>query len=40
MEHATRKESPMLVLDPTALLGIAAILTSISAVIWSVRRKA
>jgi hypothetical protein len=30
----------MLVLDPAALIGIAAVLTSISAVIWSVRRKA
>jgi hypothetical protein len=29
----------MLVLDPPALLGIAALLTSLSAVIWSIRRK-
>jgi hypothetical protein len=29
----------MLVLDPPALLGLAAVLTSLSALIWSVRRK-
>jgi hypothetical protein len=29
----------MVVLDPPALLGIAALLTSLSAVIWSIRRK-
>jgi hypothetical protein len=29
----------MLVLDPPALLSLAALLTSLSAVIWSVRRK-
>jgi hypothetical protein len=29
----------MLVLDPPLLLGVAAVLTALSAVIWSVRRK-
>jgi hypothetical protein len=29
----------VLVLDPPALLGIAAMITSISALVWSVRRK-
>ena len=29
----------MLVLDPPALLGLAAVLTSLSALIWAVRRK-
>jgi hypothetical protein len=29
----------MLVLDPSTLVGLAALLTSLSAVIWSVRRK-
>lgn len=29
----------MIVLDPPALLGIAALLTSLSALIWSLRRK-
>jgi hypothetical protein len=29
----------MLVLDPPALLGIAALITSLSALIWSLRRK-
>jgi hypothetical protein len=30
----------VLVLDPPALLGIAAMITSVSALVWSVRRKA
>jgi hypothetical protein len=29
----------MLVLDPPALLGLAAVITSLSALVWSVRRK-
>jgi hypothetical protein len=29
----------MLVLDPPALLGLAALITSLSALVWSVRRK-
>ena len=29
----------MLVLDPPALLGIAALITSLSALVWAVRRK-
>ena len=29
----------MLVLDSTIMLGVAALLTSLSAVIWSVRRR-
>lgn len=29
----------MLVLDPPALLGIAALITSLSTLIWAVRRK-
>jgi hypothetical protein len=29
----------MLVLDPPLLLGVAAVLTGLSTVIWSVRRK-
>jgi hypothetical protein len=32
-------ESPMLVLDPPALVGLAAVITSLSALIWAVRRK-
>lgn len=33
------EESLMLVLDAPSLLGIAAVLTSLSALIWSLRRK-
>jgi hypothetical protein len=29
----------MLVLDPAGLIGLAAIITSLSALIWSLRRK-
>jgi len=29
----------MLVLDPPALLGLAALITSLSALVWAVRRK-
>jgi hypothetical protein len=29
----------MLVLDPTALFAIAALITSLSALVWSLRRK-
>jgi hypothetical protein len=29
----------MLVLDPPALLGLAAVITSVSTLIWSIRRK-
>jgi hypothetical protein len=29
----------MLVLDPPALLALAAVITSVSALVWSVRRK-
>jgi hypothetical protein len=31
--------NPMLMLDPEALLAIAAIITAISALVWSIRRK-
>jgi hypothetical protein len=30
----------MLVLDPAAMVGLAALITSLSALVWSVRRKA
>jgi hypothetical protein len=33
------REIHVLVLDPLALMGLAALLTSISALIWAVRRK-
>ena len=34
------KESDMIILTESALIGIAAIVTSLSALIWSIRRKA
>ena len=37
---AWKRSRAMLVVDASTLLGIAAILTSLSALIWSVRRKA
>jgi hypothetical protein len=30
----------MLVLDPDALVALAAVITSVSALVWSIRRKA
>jgi hypothetical protein len=39
MEQDLRKESHMLVLDAPVLVGLAALLTSISVLIWSLRRK-
>jgi hypothetical protein len=32
-------ESPMLVLDPAMLIALAAIISSLSAFVWAVRRK-
>jgi len=40
MNNATIMESPMIVIDGTFLIGLSAILTSLSALIWSIRRKA
>jgi hypothetical protein len=39
MGNKGRMESPMLVLDPAMLIAIAAIISSLSAFVWSVRRK-
>jgi hypothetical protein len=39
MRNKSAEESLMFVLDASTLLGLAALLTSLSAVIWSVRRK-
>jgi hypothetical protein len=32
-------ESPMLILDPAILLALAAIISSLSALVWAVRRR-
>lgn len=32
-------EAEVLVLDPSALMGLAALITSLSALVWAVRRK-
>jgi hypothetical protein len=35
----TRVESPMFIFDATGLLAIAALITSVSTLVWSIRRK-
>jgi hypothetical protein len=32
-------ESPMLLLDPAMLIAVAALISSLSALVWAVRRK-
>jgi hypothetical protein len=39
MEQAMRWSREMLVLDGSMMMGLAALLTALSAVIWSVRRR-
>lgn len=36
---ALKRRSGVLVLDPPALLAIAALISSVSALVWAVRRK-
>jgi hypothetical protein len=38
-EHSDAMESLMIVVDGTLLIGLAAVLSSVSALIWSIRRK-
>jgi hypothetical protein len=41
MENSGLKESrPMFVIDPAMLIALAALISSLSALIWSLRRKA
>lgn len=39
MGNKATRESPMLVFDPLSIFALSAFLTSISTLIWSLRRK-